>query len=144
MSAFTPAAREAILTAAGWACVGCGRGGTLNTQHRRARGMGGSVDPDLGQAPNGVALCGSGTTGCHGWAESHPVEAELLGWRLTPAQDPLTTPWWHRSYGWVSWMLDDGDPLIRWVMDTELDRPGERDAALAEFRRALAPVPSRG
>lgn len=145
-SAFTPTARAAILEAAGWACVGCGHGGngaTLNMQHRRARGMGGSADTSLGEAPNGVALCGSGTTGCHGWAEAHPVQAELLGWRLGPGQDPVGSPWWHRSYGWVAWMLDDGDPMIRWVFD-ELDRSGEREAAVVEFRSALQLSPAWG
>ena len=125
-SEFTPAARAAILEASGHACVGCGSTSPLNAQHRRARGMGGSKDPSLGEAPNGVMLCGSGTTGCHGWAEAHPVEAELLGWRLWSGTPTVGSPWWHRSYGWVAWALDDGDPLIRWVLDGELDRPERR------------------
>jgi hypothetical protein len=139
-SAFGLAARSAILEASGHACVGCGRQDSLNAQHRRARGMGGSRNPELGQAPNGVMLCGSGTLGCHGWAEHHPTEAELLGWRLSSGSEAVGSPWWHRSYGWVAWMLDDGDPMVRWVMEEDLDRPAEREDALCEFRRHLSTV----
>lgn len=42
-------------------------------QHRVARGRGGPDD-----LYNCVPLCGSGTTGCHGWAEHHPEEAQAL------------------------------------------------------------------
>lgn len=29
---------------------------------------------------NLITLCGSGTTGCHGWVHGHPREARLNGW----------------------------------------------------------------
>lgn len=134
---FTTAARAAILEAANHRCIGCGAATPLTTQHRRARGMGGSNVTELGQAINGVCLCGSGTTGCHGWTEHHPREAALLGWRLANG-DHWSTPWWHRSYGWVRWILDDGDPMIQWVMSDELDHPAERELVLVAFQLWVA------
>jgi hypothetical protein len=31
---------------------------------------------------NVYLLCGDGTSGCHGWVESHPAEAERERWRV--------------------------------------------------------------
>ena len=52
--------------------------------------MGGSRDGWEDSPANLVVLCGSGTTGCHGWVESHRAEARELGYLvprgiLTPA-----------------------------------------------------------
>lgn len=41
--------------------------------------MGGDPRPDTDLPANLVALCGSGTTGCHGWVESHRDAARALG-----------------------------------------------------------------
>lgn len=46
--------------------------------HRQARGMGGSKNADT--KSNLVLLCGSGTSGCHGWVESNRAEAYETGW----------------------------------------------------------------
>lgn len=32
---------------------------------------------------NGITLCGSWSTGCHGWAEYHRTAAALLGWSVS-------------------------------------------------------------
>ena len=65
----------------GWHCLRCGtnihdpslwpgRSGHHRQLRRRA-------DPAVRDLPcNIVELCGSGTTGCHGWAHAHPAEAE--------------------------------------------------------------------
>mgnify|MGYP002652428084 CR=1 FL=1 len=69
-------------------CVRCGRDVSTypsNFQHRRPRGMGGTSDPTVNLPSNGIVLCGSGTTGCHGWVESHREEAHEYGWSI---------PWW--------------------------------------------------
>jgi len=64
---------------AGNSCEICGNRAE-NIHHRRPRGMGGSQDE--GGPENLMALCGSGTMGCHGWIESHREEAHEQGWLL--------------------------------------------------------------
>lgn len=60
-------------------CQLCGAPGT-NIHHRMGRGMGGSRGSWV-NAPGGlIVLCGSGTTGCHGWVTEHPAEAAECGW----------------------------------------------------------------
>lgn len=49
--------------------------------------MGGTSDPNIHDPANLVVLCGSGTTGCHGWVESHRERAIEQGW-LVPRRDP--------------------------------------------------------
>lgn len=63
-----------------WRCARCGGWGPLSTQHRVARGMGGSRQPWKNEPANLLTLCGSGTTGCHGWIERRPAWAEAHGW----------------------------------------------------------------
>lgn len=128
---FDQLAREAIYEAAGWRCVGCGVADPLTCQHRRARGMGGTSRRGIGHPANGVALCGSGTTGCHGWTEAHPTLARWLGWRLEAGEDPVGAPFWTR-HGWRAW---DEELLVRWVWDDELVMPDARAAAVEAFRR---------
>jgi len=100
--------------------------------------MGGTDEVSIGHPVNGVPLCGSGTTGCHSWAEANPVDAELLGWRLAPGQPAVGTPFWSRGWGWRAWHLDADDfPSVVYVDEEEdLDRRDERAAALARFRQA--------
>lgn len=54
--------------------------------------MGGRQGADRARV-NGIAyrlsLCGSGTTGCHGWVESHREEAARLGYLLPRNGRPL-------------------------------------------------------
>lgn len=59
-------------------CVSCGkhvvhlnRGWAWSIHHRRPRGTGGTKLAWVDQAANGIILCGSGTTGCHGWVEKN-------------------------------------------------------------------------
>lgn len=56
--------------------------------------MGGSTnDPTVAGAANKITLCGSATTGCHGWVEANPIAARLRGgWALDRTDDPLTYP----------------------------------------------------
>lgn len=56
------------------------RGTGWSMHHRLPRGMGGSSDPVVNGAANAVTLCGSGTTGCHGWIEQHRAIAEDHGY----------------------------------------------------------------
>jgi len=42
---------------------------------------------------NLIAVCGSGTTGCHGWIENHRGESYRRGWLVHTNVDPATVPW---------------------------------------------------
>ena len=54
-------------------CVLCG-GRASNRHEKVTRARGGPRDEF-----NTVLLCGSGTTGCHGWVTEHPDAAEQKG-----------------------------------------------------------------
>lgn len=135
---FSPAARAAIIEAGHGRCVGDGRP-DVTTQHRRARGMGGTSDVTIGHPANGVPLCGDGVRGCHGWAEHNPDDAALLGWRLVAGELATVAPWWDRSYGWRRWTPDGFLEYVDVVED--LDRVPERLAALERYRLAR-PLPA--
>lgn len=146
---FNPEARAAILEAGEGRCIGCGAT-NLTCQHRDSRGMGGNRRPHISSPANGLPLCGSGTHGCHGWTERHPLIAERLGWRLISLQDPLDEPFWTR-HGWRQWTVEVTDQVqelgmfapipgrafyaVAYVDATELDRLTDRLDAVAEFGR---------
>lgn len=50
-----------------------------NWHHRNAAGR-------VWTPSNGLHLCGSGTTGCHGWITEHPHAARERGWSLLSGQ----------------------------------------------------------
>lgn len=147
--AFNDAARAAIYRATLDRCAGCGRP-DLSAQHRRARGMGGTSDVTIGHPANGVALCGgamAGVLGCHGWAERHPIEAELLGWRLASGTPALGAPFYAYPWAdaWLRWVLaDDGTPVVEFcdLEGGEVDRLDDRLAAVAVMRAARPLPPS--
>lgn len=96
--------REAVYLRDGNACVLCGRH-VENIHHRKPAQR---LDGDH-TAWNLLSLCGSGTTGCHGWIEAHRAYATDLGW-LVPQEadvDPLGAIW---RPSWGSWacLYDDG------------------------------------
>lgn len=71
-------------------CERCGinwSGWGLTTHHRVKRSQGGGWTPE-----NCVQLCGDGVRGCHGWAESHPNDAEREGFHVRPWNDPAEIP----------------------------------------------------
>lgn len=142
---FSPAARAAILEVGGGRCVGCGRP-DVTTQHRRARGMGGTSDVGIGHPANGVPLCGDGVRGCHGWTEANPSHAALLGWRLKPGQPALGTPFFTR-FGWQKWVMVDDDPAVApcpgvaYVDRDDLDQLDDRIAAVRAYKLAR-PTPA--
>jgi hypothetical protein len=49
------------------------------------------------QVQNLILLCGSGTTGCHGFVHMHPTIAYENGWCVKSFQDQLEVPvrTWH-------------------------------------------------
>lgn len=58
------------------------RGMSWSAHHRRPRGSGGTSDPRVGSISNCLILCGSGTTGCHGWAEKYREIARDYGYLI--------------------------------------------------------------
>lgn len=54
--------------------------------------MGGTIDIRINNASNLMAICGSGTTGCHGWLESHREDAYVKGWLVHRNDDPTHIP----------------------------------------------------
>ncbi len=69
----------------------------VSVQHRRAQGMGGTALTQTNDLANLLLLCGTGVTGCHGWAEvGERAAAETRGlWVRHDYQDdgqpiPLT------------------------------------------------------
>lgn len=60
-----------------------------SVHHRLPRGQGGS-----NRLSNLILLCGSATTGCHGYIESHRGEAydPHQGWLVRRDVDPATVP----------------------------------------------------
>ncbi len=84
---FSAATVDLIWSRDNGCCVICGvglwredRGNSWSIHHRVPRGMGGSKLRWIGQASNGLTLCGTGTTGCHGDVESNRDVAYKKGW----------------------------------------------------------------
>lgn len=106
-------------------CVNCGARMTVvsgSRHHRMVRGIGGH------RVSNLILLCGSGTTGCHGWVHSHPVEARRRGLIIPanhrPQRDPMEVPVMvlMEGIGKVWLLLDDdgGFEIVREVLALEL------------------------
>lgn len=107
----TPRVRAIVLERDGYTCQRCavyiGPFGTYSLQHRRPRGMGGSRRPETNLPGNLITLCGTATTGCHEYVESHRHDAHLTGYLLPqsvafPALEPVKT-----YRGWLL-LSDDG------------------------------------
>jgi hypothetical protein len=88
LEAITPA----VVARAGGMCEaripGLCEGRGTNRHHRKDRSLGGTSTE-----ANVRLLCGSGTSGCHGWITEHPEAASQYGWVLRSWEDPETVPW---------------------------------------------------
>lgn len=94
--------RQLVDERAGGRCELCLAIKPLTFSHRLSRAHGGTWAPS-----NGVRLCGSGTTGCHGWVEANPMWAVAGGWRVLSMQQPEDVPVW-LNLPWPGWYcLDD-------------------------------------
>jgi len=103
------AAKEAVVRAlvrarSGGVCEVCGNARATNYQHRKNRSQGG-----LWSASNGLAVCGTGTTGCHGRIHANPAEAVSKGHQVRSYADPLLIPVLTR-HGWLR-LTDAGSCL---------------------------------
>lgn len=137
---FTPATRSLILARDRFTCQNFTCGRRVDTaswpgyslQHRIARGAGGTRDPRIADPDNGITLCGSATTGCHGWVESDTTgEAERRGLAVPSWADPETVPV-RTPGGWVR--------LDRHGRVWPADIPPGGDARLAAQRRSTSPL----
>lgn len=68
-------------------CARCGRPAE-SIQHRKPRQMGGRPEPGINRLSNLVALCGDGTTKCHGEVESNRAQAREDGYLVRDALNP--------------------------------------------------------
>ena len=93
----TTETRRQVLARDGCKCAICGR--SIDTEwsgfsihHRRMRSHGSGYER-LHEAENLLTLCGSGTTGCHGWVHAHPNRAYQLGYldRMLSTSQPKET-----------------------------------------------------
>lgn len=102
-----------------WRCARCGRSLEAipgSRHHRRPRSH---PWDGLHLPSNLVLLCGSGTTGCHGWAHSNPAQAYEEGLLIHAWQYPKDQPIHTKTRGWV--LLDDqgGWTPVQIPTDTE-------------------------
>ena len=88
-TAATDETRDIVLMRAKFRCEICGSPlMQMSIHHRKPRRMGGTRDPEINSAANLMAVCGSGTTGCHGWLESHRAEAKEKGYLVSQWDEP--------------------------------------------------------
>ncbi len=98
-------------------CVGCGdelygrRGVHFSVHHRKLRSQGGKHD-----ASNLVALCGHGTSGCHGSAHAEVAASRLSGLLVQSTEDPSRVVVEHSQLGRV-FLLDDGSAVTESIQE---------------------------
>lgn len=105
--------RQVVLERALWRCeagIVCDEvelfGRPYSVHHRRPRGMGGTRRDETNAPANLLALCGTGTTGCHGWIESNRSSALDAGFLLTQTAEPTSEPVLRR--GVAVYLTNDG------------------------------------
>lgn len=97
-------------------CVKCGQlvaRDEDSIHHRIPRGRGGTNDVE-----NLILLCGTGTTGHHGWVEQHRAAAYNLGYLVRSGIDPADVAVQVAGVGW-RWPTSDG----RWITAQEYGAP---------------------
>ncbi len=95
--------RFAVLARAFYKCERCNRdfqGYPASVHHRRPRMMGGSKNAMLHEMANLIVLCGTGTSGCHGWIESNRAIARELGYLIQKIESAEEIPFQDKSGLW--------------------------------------------
>lgn len=85
---------------AGWSAEG------MNLHHRQLRSQGGK-----NVLSNLISLCGSGTTGCHGWVHASPAKSRDLGLIVPSWAEPDEMP--VRTWHGLVLLTNDEDALVR-------------------------------
>ena len=67
--------------------------------------MGGSKNEMLHLPANLIVLCGTGTSGCHGWVESNREKARELGYLIQKVESAEEIPFQDEKGKW--WQLDN-------------------------------------
>lgn len=97
MSHIPKRVRDAVVDREDRCCARCGQwaeGGSLH--HRRLKSAGGK-----NTIQNLILLCGSGTTGCHGWAHHERLDALAVGLIVRGFHNPAERPVKVYGHGWV-------------------------------------------
>lgn len=81
-------------------CVRCGIYG-VTMDHRQNRQSGNTRPSNL------QGLCGTGTTGCHGWKTNNPADALADGYAVSRWQDPAEWPARRKVGMHLIWVLYD-------------------------------------
>lgn len=131
MTGPTPEIRRLVARRDRYECVRCGReldqvwsGHSLHHRLPRSHPF-----PGLHNPSNLIHLCGSGTTGCHGWVHAHPKASYESGWLVHMDADPGDVPVWSARHGWI--LLDDHGGF------TPCDRDGNPRTSSFDFKGLL-------
>jgi hypothetical protein len=89
-------ARRIVRERSGGICEVCGIAYATNFHDRKNRSQGGKREP-----ANGLDVCGSGTTGCHGFITGHPKLSYENGWSVRSGGNPAEVPVRLPRHGWV-------------------------------------------
>jgi hypothetical protein len=110
-------ARRIVRERSGGICEVCAVAYATNFHHRKNRSQGGLWCPS-----NGLDLCGSGSTGCHGFITSHPKLSYEYGYSVRSGRDPARSPVRLARRGWT--LLDSTGSYLPITTDLP-DPPAE-------------------
>ena len=109
MSDPTARAKNLVARRQEYRCMICGlyllTSATPHSFHHRLMRSQGHGYAGLHQPGNLILLCGTGTTGCHGYVHAHPAESYDNGWLVHIDGNPLTQPVRDKFHGRI--LLDD-------------------------------------
>lgn len=140
MTDISRAIRELVLARDSFVCVSCRRhvGGMVgySIHHRVPRGMGGSKLPWINQPGNLLTLCGSATTGCHQWVESHRDSAYEWGYLIRRYHGNFQPPEFVKVLTAGGWVLFDNEGSLSYVQRPNVtpERHRELDAEVDHAR----------
>jgi hypothetical protein len=106
-------AEQAAKDRDGDTCQRCGRnlqGQPASKHHRKLKGRG-TPPEEFDRVENIVVLCGTGTTGCHGWAHAERTASHEAGWTCWTWEDPAVRPCL-TLVGTMVMFLEDGTKVV--------------------------------
>lgn len=107
-------------------CLRCGDhvgSSDRSIHHRKPRQMGGTSDPRIHALSNLVLLCGTGTTGCHGWIESNRAVARATGWLISRFEAAPESSVPLRFTDRITWLHDDGTKTTAYTTEDRRSYP---------------------